>query len=74
MKMSSAIFDENMNVLSLVTDPNVYSGPGTGYQMTPERQHQVDTIRQQRSVADLLSEQQSFVNKNSVLKNNLRQP
>lgn len=61
---TSAIFDENMNVLSLVTDPNVYSGPGTGYQMTPERQHQVDTIRQQRSVADLLSEQQSFVNKN----------
>jgi propanediol dehydratase large subunit len=32
--------------------------------MTPERQQQVDTIRQQRSVADLLSEQQSFVNKN----------
>ncbi len=61
---TSAIFDENMNVLSLVTDPNVYSGPGTGYQMTPERQQQVDTIRQQRSVADLLSEQQSFVNKN----------
>ena len=61
---TSAIFDEDMNVLSLVTDPNVYSGPGTGYQMTPERQQQVDTIRQQRSVADLLSEQQSFVNKN----------
>lgn len=61
---TSAIFDEHMNVLSLVTDPNVYSGPGTGYQMTPERQQQVDTIRQQRSVADLLSEQQSFVNKN----------
>jgi len=61
---TSAIFDEGMNVLSLVTDPNVYSGPGTGYQMTPERQQQVDTIRQQRSVADLLSEQQSFVNKN----------
>lgn len=61
---TSAIFDEEMNVLSLVTDPNVYSGPGTGYQMTPTRQQQVDTIRQQRSVADLLSEQQSFVNKN----------
>ena len=61
---TSAIFDEDMNVLSLVTDPNVYSGPGTGYQMTPERQNQIDTIRQQRSVADLLSEQQSFVNKN----------
>lgn len=61
---TSAIFDEEMNVLSLVTDPNEYSGPGTGYQPTPARQVQIDTIRQQRSVADLLVEQQGFENKN----------
>jgi propanediol dehydratase large subunit len=61
---TSAIFDEEMNVLSLVTDPNEYSGPGTGYQPTPTRQAQIDTIRQQRSVADLLVEQQSFEYKN----------
>ena len=61
---TSAIFDEEMNVLSLVTDPNEYSGPGTGYQPTPARQAQIDTIRQQRSVADLLEEQKSFGNKN----------
>ena len=61
---TSAIFDEEMNVLSLVTDPNEYSGPGTGYQPTPARQSQIDTIRQQRSVADLLGEQQSFESKN----------
>ena len=61
---TSAIFDEDMNVLSLVTDPNEYSGPGTGYQPTPARQTQIDTIRQQRSVADLLVEQQSFEYKN----------
>jgi propanediol dehydratase large subunit len=61
---TSAIFDEEMNVLSLVTDPNEYSGPGTGYQPTPARQAQIDTIRQQRSVADLLVEQKSFGNKN----------
>jgi propanediol dehydratase large subunit len=61
---TSAIFDEEMNVLSLVTDPNEYSGPGTGYQPTPARQAQIDTIRQQRSVADLLVEQQGFKNKN----------
>jgi len=61
---TSAIFDEDMNVLSLVTDPNEYSGPGTGYQPTPARQAQIDTIRQQRSVADLLGEQQSFESKN----------
>ncbi len=64
---TSAIFDEEMNVLSLVTDPNEYSGPGTGYQPTPERQAQIDTIRQQRSVADLLVEQQGFENKNIVV-------
>ena len=61
---TSAIFDEDMNVLSLVTDPNEYSGPGTGYQPTPARQAQIDTIRQQRSVSDLLGEQQAFEHKN----------
>jgi propanediol dehydratase large subunit len=61
---TSAIFDEQMNVLSLVTDPNEYSGPGTGYQPTSARQEEIDTIRQQRSVSDLLAEQQAFENKN----------
>ena len=61
---TSAIFDEQMNVLSLVTDPNEYSGPGTGYQPSSARQTEIDTIRQQRSVSDLLTEQQSFANKN----------
>ena len=63
---TSAIFDEQMNVLSLVTDPNKYSGPGTGYQPSSARQTEIDTIRQQRSVADLLVEQQSFEIKNIV--------
>jgi propanediol dehydratase large subunit len=63
---TSAIFDEQMNVLSLVTDPNEYSGPGTGYQPSSTRQTEIDTIRQQRSVADLLVEQQSFEIKNIV--------
>ena len=61
---TSAIFDEQMNVLSLVTDPNEYSGPGTGYQPSSARQTEIDTIRQQRSVSDLRTEQQSFANKN----------
>jgi len=54
---TSAIFTEDMRVLSLVTDPNDYAGPGTGYSPTPERQHEIDAIRQQRSVGDLRSEQ-----------------
>jgi propanediol dehydratase large subunit len=50
---TAAIFDEQMNVLSLVTDPNDYLGPGTGYEPTAARQAEIDAIRQQRSVDDL---------------------
>jgi propanediol dehydratase large subunit len=55
---TAAIFDERMNVLSLVTDPNDYAGPGTGYEPTPARQAEIDGIRQARSVEDLRAEQQ----------------
>jgi propanediol dehydratase large subunit len=54
---TAAIFDESMHVLSLVTDPNDYSGPGTGYEPTPERQAEIDGIRQARGVEDLRADQ-----------------
>lgn len=54
---TAAIFDEQMRVLSAVTDPNDYAGPGTGYRPTPERQQEIDHVRQVRSTADLLAEQ-----------------
>lgn len=54
---TAAIFDEQMNVLSLVTDPNNYAGPGTGYFPSPTRQREIDEIRQERSVSDLLAAQ-----------------
>jgi propanediol dehydratase large subunit len=57
---TAAIFTEDMQVLSLVTDPNDYAGPGTGYVPTPQRQAEIDAIRQQRSVDDLRAEQGSF--------------
>ena len=57
---TAAIFTESMEVLSLVTDPNDYAGPGTGYTPSPERQREIDRIRQQRSVDDLRSQQASF--------------
>src|ERR1700733_12297679 len=57
---TSAIFDEQLNVLSLITDPNDYAGPGTGYAPTPERQREIDAIRQARGVSDLRSEQARF--------------
>ncbi|GJL82602.1 MAG: glycerol dehydratase large subunit [marine bacterium B5-7] len=57
---TSAIFDEDMNVLSLVTDPNDYAGPGTGYKPSIARQAEIDTIRQQVSVDDLRVQQRQY--------------
>src|SRR5262249_22375659 len=54
---TSAIFDEELRVLSLVTDPNDYAGPGTGFEPGQERQAEIDAIRQARGVADLRAEQ-----------------
>jgi propanediol dehydratase large subunit len=54
---TAAIFDESFRVLSLVTDPNDYAGPGTGYFPTADRQAEIDAVRQQRSVDDLRMEQ-----------------
>ena len=57
---TAAIFDEEMNVLSALEDPNDYRGPGTGYRPTAERQAQIDAVRQARSVTDLVREQATF--------------
>jgi len=54
---TAAIFDEDMNVLSKVTDPNDYRGPGTGYEPDVERRREIAAIRQQRSKHDLLEAQ-----------------
>jgi propanediol dehydratase large subunit len=52
---TAAIFDEQMNCLSKITDPNDYQGPGTGYVVPAARLEQIAAIRQQRSRADLLA-------------------
>ena len=54
---TSAIFGEDLRVLSLITDPNDYAGPGTGYEPSPQRQAEIDAIRQARGVEDLRAEQ-----------------
>ena len=54
---TAAIFDESLRVLSMVTDPNDYAGPGTGYEPAPDRQAEIDAIRQARGVEDLRAEQ-----------------
>jgi len=57
---TSAIFDEDLRVLSLITDPNDYAGPGTGYEPSPQRLREIDAIRQARGVDDLRAEQARF--------------
>jgi propanediol dehydratase large subunit len=54
---TSAIFDEQLAVLSLVTDPNDYAGPGTGYEPSPACRREIDAIRQARGVEDLRASQ-----------------
>jgi propanediol dehydratase large subunit len=54
---TSAIFDDQFRVLSKITDPNDYAGPGTGYTLSEERRAEIDDIRQQRSTAELTADQ-----------------
>jgi propanediol dehydratase large subunit len=54
---TSAILDEDLNVLSSLTDPNDYAGPGTGYRISPQRAGEIAHVRQVWSVADLALEQ-----------------
>ena len=54
---TSAILDEDLNVLSSLTDPNDYAGPGTGYRMSPKRRREVASVRQVWFPADLALEQ-----------------
>ena len=54
---TAAVFDEEMNVLSKVTDPNDYQGPGTGYEVSAARRAEMEGVRQERSRQDLLERQ-----------------
>ena len=44
-------------MLSKITDPNDYAGPGTGYVPGDARRAEIDAIRQQRSTAELTADQ-----------------
>jgi len=50
---TSAIFDENFNVISAVNDPNDYVGPGTGYRLEGERWELLKNIRAAISPEDI---------------------
>lgn len=53
----AAILSENLDVLSSVTDPNDYAGPGTGYRPTPERLVEMEQVRGAKQLSDLLTDQ-----------------
>lgn len=53
----AAIFDEDMNLLSVHTDPNTYAGPGTGYQMTERRRREIEYSPRAISAAELTADQ-----------------
>jgi propanediol dehydratase large subunit len=53
---TSAVFDEDMKVLSGVTDRNDYLGPDTGYALSAARTAELNDIRQAKSFEDLLGE------------------
>jgi propanediol dehydratase large subunit len=54
---TSAILNEDLQVLSWLTDPNDYAGPGTGYRISPRRRSEIARVRQVWSPADLALEQ-----------------
>ena len=57
---SAAIFDEEMRVLSAVTDPNDDTGPATGYSPSPQRRAQLAYSPLARSVDQLLQDQDRY--------------
>jgi propanediol dehydratase large subunit len=50
---TSAIFDDDYQVLSAVNDPNDYQGPGTGYRLEGERWELLKDIPQAISPEDV---------------------
>lgn len=55
----AAIFDEDMNVLSSLTDPNDDTGPGTGYSPSSDRRAEIAFSPLAGSVKSLLDAQQA---------------
>jgi propanediol dehydratase large subunit len=50
---TSAIFDENFNVVAAINDLNDYMGPGTGYRLEGERWELLKDIRAAISPEDV---------------------
>jgi propanediol dehydratase large subunit len=55
---TAAIFDDEFNVLSKITDPNDYTGPATGYTLSAQRRAEIDNIRQARTTEQWTADQE----------------
>lgn len=53
----AAIFDEDFKVQSAINDPNVYTGPGTGYRPEGKRWEEMQAIPQAKSPEGFIDEQ-----------------
>jgi len=53
--LQTAAIIRDGRVVSAVNDPNQYSGPGTGYVMTPERRQAISRMRREVSKDDILA-------------------
>lgn len=63
----AAIFDEQMNLLSAHTDPNTYTGPGTGYRMSARRRSEVTYAPRAVSFAALSKNQNDHATPDEVV-------
>ncbi len=48
--------DESLRVLSAITDPNDYTGPGTGYRVSSQRWREMQRLPQQHSPRDFIAD------------------
>lgn len=53
----AAIFDRHFKVQSAINDANDYTGPGTGYRLSPERWDELQHIPQEKSPRDFIADQ-----------------
>jgi len=56
----------NGHVISAINDPNDYSGPGTGYQLSKQRREEIINIRDQLNRDAVLHTEETFKAKESV--------
>ena len=52
----AAIFNNHFRVQSAINDPNNYTGPGTGYRLSPERLDEIQSIPQAKSPKDVIDD------------------